>query len=116
MSSNITVTKISHAYKAVLNTSKEEYQSNAHAFIDSGRILYITNVTVREKDRGKGIGKLLVEALINKTKPKNIKGVYEVPEAKRFWNKMGIKEGKEEFYKNKKLVAEREKYIKNKNI
>jgi N-acetylglutamate synthase-like GNAT family acetyltransferase len=114
--SSVTVTKIGHAYKAVLNTSKKEYQSNAHAFMDSDKILFITNVTVREKDRGKGIGKLLVEALINKAKPKQIKGVYEVPEAKGFWNKMGIKEGKEEFYKNKKLAAEREKYIKGKNL
>lgn len=111
MNGKIVITKIGNAYKAIVETGKQEYKSNAHGFVDGKGTLFITNVTVKSNMRGQGIGEELVKALISKVKPKAVKAVYAVAEAQGFWNRLGIKEGKKEFYANKPLAAEREKYI-----
>lgn len=85
--------------------------NRALGFMDDDGTLYITNVTVRSKDRHRGLGQTLVRQLIKKAKPKEVLAVYIVPESSGFWEKLGIEEGRHKFYDDANLVAERDRYL-----
>ena len=109
----IEVIQKGHGYTARLG------DSFSHAFAtytDFGTIngLYFTDIDVDEKQRGKGIGKKLVNAIIKKSgvSKRNVHAVKIIPKAVPFWKALEIKEGKAQFDNNKKLREEREVYIK----
>lgn len=106
--SKIEVIQKGHGYTARLG------DSFSHGFVGDKGDLYITDIDVDEKQRGKGIGKKLVNAIIKKSgvNRRNVHAVKIIPKAVPFWKALEIKEGKAQFDNNKKLKEEREKYIK----
>lgn len=108
MQNRIKVEVKGHGYTATLG------DSFCHGFVGDKGKLYITDIEVDEKQRGKGIGKKLVNAIIKKSgvSRKQVQAVKIIPKAVPFWKALEINEGKEEFDSNRKLVGEREQYIK----
>lgn len=102
---NITVTQKGNGFTA------QSGNSFSHGFLSKDTV-FITDIEVDEKLRGHGLGTKLVNAIVKKSRAKHLEAVHIVPKAVPFWNALKVKEGESDFNKNKRLVKEREKYIK----